>query len=221
MNTIRWKLALSIITGLLPLAGFTQTYDTNNVVVQTFAGSAFYGYLDGQGQETMFSDPTTVVSDSKSNLYVWDGWPNMRIRKIGPDATVTTFVGGGNQGTGVGTNVSLGNLLNGVVSMAVDRNDTIWLANEDLLYKITSNATVSLTNLATGPISGMCLDSNGKIYLSIGNKIYQYISTNGSVSVFVGSGNSGAIDGNGVFTSFNYPRRKCCLRSQPPKLRDN
>jgi sugar lactone lactonase YvrE len=124
----------------------------------------------------------------------------MKIRKITPDATVTTFAG---------TNGSLGNLLNGDVSMAVDRDNTIWLFNQTSLYTITSNGIISMTNLAIGISSGMCMDSNGKFYLSIGNQIYQY-NTNGSASVFVGSGNSGAIDGNGAFTSFSSPKALAC-----------
>ena len=77
-----------------------QTYDTNNVVVQTFAGSAFTGYVDGVGQLTMFNTPMAIVADSQGNLFVWDNGNN-RIRKIAPDATVTTFAGGGNQSTGI------------------------------------------------------------------------------------------------------------------------
>src|ERR1017187_8570921 len=71
-----------------------QTYDTNNEVVQTFAGSGFSGYLDGVGQLTMFNNPNAIVADSHSNLFVWDSG-NYRIRKIAPDGTVTTFAGGG------------------------------------------------------------------------------------------------------------------------------
>src|SRR5665213_3409927 len=87
-----------------------QTYDTNNEVVQTFAGSAFSGYMDGQGQLTMFSSPSQIVSDTSSNLYVWDSG-NSRIRKISPDGTVTTFAGSGvigNNLQAVGTNAALG-----------------------------------------------------------------------------------------------------------------
>src|ERR1035438_2273040 len=87
-----------------------QTYDTNNEVVQTFAGSGFSGYVDGVGQLTMFNNPNAIVADSHSNLFVWDS-SNLRIRKIAPDGTVTTFAGGGSafnlQGTG--TNVSFPN----------------------------------------------------------------------------------------------------------------
>jgi hypothetical protein len=45
----------------------------------------------------------------------------------------------------------------------------------------------------------------GNIYFSTtGNQIYRY-ATNGVLSVFAGSGNSGYADGNGIFTSFNQP----------------
>jgi sugar lactone lactonase YvrE len=50
------------------------------------------------------------------------------------------------------------------------------------------------------------VDSTNNVYISDsdGNKIYRYL-TNGTLEVFVGSGNSGSMDGNGVFTSFNGP----------------
>jgi len=187
-----------------------QTYDTNGVVVQTFAGSGFYGYLDGVGQLTMFDYPRQIVADSQGNLFVWDDG-NTRIRKIAPDATVTTFAGGGNQATGVGTNVSL-RYFSG---MAIDRSDTIWLLMYDTapyLYRITSNANITRTGLS--PLlspQGICLDWWGNAYISDenGNKIYRY-STNGVLSVFAGSGNSGYADGNGIFTAFSHPSALAC-----------
>src|SRR5262245_32425447 len=95
---------------ILLLAGFSafgQNYDTNNPVVQTFVGSGFYGYLDGQGTQTMFNGPVAVVADSSSNLFVLDTG-NARIRKVTPNGTVSTFAGGGNGALpGFGTNVSL------------------------------------------------------------------------------------------------------------------
>jgi serine/threonine protein kinase, bacterial len=83
-----------------------QIYDTNNVVVQTFAGSGFSGYLDGVGQQTMFNYPSKVAGDSSGNLFVLDGG-NARIRKITSDGTVSTYAGGGAGSLpGYGTSVS-------------------------------------------------------------------------------------------------------------------
>src|ERR1035441_8010442 len=215
----RRKVRLMKIKGVVTLAAIVvlsrcpagaQIYDTNNVVVQTFAGSGFAGYLDGQGTQTMFNNPNVIVADSHSNLFVWDV-NNYRIRKIAPHGTVTTFAGGGdNAHTGVGTNVNLGNFLSyNITSIAIDPNDTIWMVNErsSLIYEITSGAAVTdidLFSSGLGGALGICADSTGNIYISAGNAIYRY-NTNGVLSVFAGSGNSGAIDGNGVFTSFTTP----------------
>ena len=183
---------------------YAQTYDTNNEVVQTFAGSGFSGYVDGVGQLTMFYSPNAIVADSHSNLFVWDS-NNSRIRKIAPDGTVTTFAGGGSNAQGTGTNV---NLSSGIGGLTIDRNDTLWAFTSQSfvrLYKITTGAVVSYTSFNLGlTIMGACADSVGNIYFSSGNKIYRY-ATNSVLSVFAGSGNSGYADGNGIFTSFYNP----------------
>jgi len=100
--------AVSIASALIILAGQAQAqiYDTNNDVVSTFAGYGIPAYVDGQGLLTAFNNPTQIVSDTASNLYVWDNG-NQRIRKITPDAAVSTFVGGGSYLDGYSTNVSL------------------------------------------------------------------------------------------------------------------
>lgn len=197
-------LALSVVA-LAPAQG--QIYETNNVMVQTFVGSAFSGYLDGVGQQTMFSRPTHLAADSAGNIFVYDSG-NLRIRKITPDGTVSTFAGGGKQPPpGQGTNVYF---IGSVNAMIVDHSDTLWVAgqlNQPSLTSIQPDGYVSepvtLTDLPSGP-GDMCLDSRGNIYLSAANRIYRY-ETNGILSVFAGSGNTGGVDGNGIFSSFDAP----------------
>lgn len=206
-KTMRLVLSIALV---ITANAYAQTYDTNNVVVQTFAGSGFSGYVDGQGTQTMFAGPAAIVADSSNNLFVVDQ-RNFRIRKITPDGTVSTFLGGGvGSLPGYGTNVSLGNLSR---PMAIDHSNALWLVEYIYsgvfsLLRAGSDGYVTVTNLsvAYNSVGGMCADSGNNLYFSDqeGNKIYRY-RTNGLLEVFAGSGNSGSVDGNGIFTSFASP----------------
>jgi hypothetical protein len=196
-----------------------QTYDTNNEVVQTFAGFGIPGYVDGQGQLTAFSSPSQIVSDTASNLYVWDSG-NYRIRKITADGTVTTFAGGGSLLEAYGTNASLS--WGTVSAMAMDHSNTIWLVlvpgyysgGYPYLLTIGANGFVSienggLTNLGNG--SPICFDSANNLYYAGGNRIYRYQPATGTVQVIAGSGIAGNFDGPGpLFSAFNNPAALAC-----------
>lgn len=195
-----------------------QNYDTNNVNVFTYAGHGIPAYVDGQGALTAFSNPTFVVSDTASNLYVWDNG-NQRIRKITPDHTVTTFVGGGSFLEGSTTNVSLA--WGQVSAMGMDRTNQIWLVVSSsyfygmtYLLTVTTNGLVQFvnggfTNLSTS--SGICFDSANNFYYSGGNRIYRFNPNNNSLQAFAGSGISAYFDGQGTFlTAFNGPTALAC-----------
>lgn len=208
------KISTMIALSLASLASLqvqAQIYDTNGDFVQTFAGSGFYGYLDGIGVNTMFNEPNSIVADSQGNLFVMDS-ANSRIRQIAPDSTVTTFAGGGNaELPGYGTNVSLGISFS---TLAIDHSNALWMVGDSgsgfyYFYRIGTGAYVSLasTNLpGLGYSSGICFDSGNNVYYSTGNgnQIYRW-RTNGVLDVFAGSGNMGSADGNGIFSSFANP----------------
>jgi sugar lactone lactonase YvrE len=209
-NVIHSSLSVALLA-LCCCQAKAQIYDTNGDYVQTFAGSGFTGYVDGVGQQTMFNYPSKVAADSFGNLFVMDGG-NSRIRKITPDGTVTTFAGGGTGNLpGYGTSVSLANYIipTDGGSMIVDRSNTLLLTrtvNDAALLRIRSDGYVTATSLPDfSQQSGLCVDSGNNIYYSsYVNKIYRY-KTNGVIEVFAGSGNWGAVDGNGIFTSFSTP----------------
>src|SRR6267142_3765318 len=110
-----------------------QVYDTNNPVVQTFAGSGFYGYYDGQGVFTMFNTPTAIVNDTSSNLFVLDS-QNSLVRKITASATVSTYF----------------NLLpySAIAPMTIDHSNALYVATQQgSLLRISSNGVSSQINL--------------------------------------------------------------------------
>jgi len=72
-----------------------------------FAGGKT-GYADGKGAEAKFNRPRGMTIDDAGNLYVAD-MGNHSIRKVTPDATVTTLIGGGPKGKRTGMNPSLEN----------------------------------------------------------------------------------------------------------------
>ena len=219
MHTTKTKI-ISATMALLVAIGWqadAQIYDTNNEVVQTFAGFGIPGDVDGQGQFTAFSAPAQIASDTASNLFVWDSG-NARIRKITPDGTVTTFAGGGSYLDGYGTNVSLN--WGQIGAMAMDHADILWLVMvsgyNGLAYLVTidTNGYVSQVNggLANlGGSSGICFDSADILYYSGGNKIYRYNPVSGVANAVAGSGISGYYDGQGtLFSAFNNPTVLTC-----------
>jgi hypothetical protein len=216
MKHIKLILLLTLLALSHGRAG-AQTYSTNNEVVQPFAGFGIAGYVDGQGLLTQFASPSQIVSDTASNLYVWDNG-NARIRKITPNATVTTFAGGGTYLNAYGTNASLAWGTSG--ALAIDHANTLWLmllggyGSVPYLVTIGTNAYVSIENgglTDLGTSSGLCFDSANNLYYSGGNRIYRYNPSTGSVQAIAGNGNPGNFDGQGpVFSQFNNPTALAC-----------
>jgi len=75
-------------------------------VVTTFAGNAAENaYNDGIGIAASFNYPTGITIDASGNMYVADQY-NYRIRKISPDAVVTTIAGDGTDGAANGAGLA-------------------------------------------------------------------------------------------------------------------
>ena len=195
-----------------------QSYDTNNVMVQTFAGGAIPGYLNGQGQLALFDNPSQIVADTSGNLFVFDSG-NQVIRKITPNGTVSTFVGGGNQVEGYGTNVSF-SVWGAYGTMKIDHANTIWFltyyGGATWLLRISPDGYVSTENAGLPGMnytsSDICFDSANYLYYSASaaHRIYRYNPNIAVSEVFAGSGVNGLVDGNGIFSAFSSPTAMVC-----------
>lgn len=187
----------SAIFGLLTLtvsfAASAQIYDTNNPTVSTFAGSGYYGDVDGTGVYTMFYNPEWIVYSAPfSSMYVVDSG-DFKIRTVLLTANVSTPLGYGPYQAN---------------AITLDPSGNLWmvLSSGGMIFENGQSKSLNLA-YTTG---GLCFDSQTNLYYSdqSGNKIYKYTPTN--VYVFAGSGNPAYGDGWWIFTGFNSPKALAC-----------
>ncbi|WP_428331567.1 alkaline phosphatase PhoX [Mucilaginibacter sp.] len=187
--------------------------------VSTFAGSGQNSFLNGISTTASFSGPVFLTFDPQGNLYVADPGNNA-VRKITPNATVSTFAGTGASGKQNGSANTA--TFNYSVGVAADALGNIFVAdqNNNLIRKITPTGMVSTFagNDATGKNNGagtsasfnspygMAFDSKGNLYIADeGNNIIRKVTPVGIVSTFAGSGAQGKQDGTGTAASFYSP----------------
>lgn len=172
-------------------------------VVTTFAGSSESGNSDGVGTAARFWNPQGVAVDGTGNVYVADT-ANQTIRKITPDATVTTLAGlAYNYGSadGIGSAARFTSP-RGVVT---DNNGNVYVGDTQnhTIRKITSAAAVTtFAGLAGGAGTADGVGTAARFYYPIGvavdNKRNVYVADShesklrkitpaGAVSTLVGN----------------------------------
>jgi len=177
--------------------------------VTLFAGPVVRatGMTDATGSTARFNQPWGITIDSNDNLYVVDR-VNNRIRKITPNAVVTTFAGTGTAGSADGAATAA--TFNNPTGIEIDSNGDFYIADGggNRLRKITT-LTMTVSTIAgndTGGTtdgqgtsatfslpSGVAVDEYGVVYVSdkgystfLGNKIRR-VSTGGFVMTLAGS----------------------------------
>lgn len=131
-------------------------------VVTTFAGNAAENaYNDGIGTAASFNYPTSITMDASGNMYVADQY-NYRIRKITPDAVVTTIAGDGTDGFANGLGLTA--KFSSPVGVSLDGSGNLYVSdffNNSIRkivlfgYSISPKLPAGLTfNTATGAITG-------------------------------------------------------------------
>ncbi len=184
-------------------------------LVYTFAGSV-QGFADGPGTTALFYAPAGITIDAADNLYVADTYNN-RIRKITPQAFVTTIAGNSQPGLfdGVGTIANF----NQPYNLTIDKNGNIYVAdtqNQDI-RKIDGNNSVTtimgndtagnrdgyiyikgskLPNAEFNEPIGLAVTSSGSLLVGDVNNNEIRKLTGTYTSTFAGNGNAGTQNGN-------------------------
>jgi sugar lactone lactonase YvrE len=214
-------------TGITFPAGLTLDKDGNIFVssgyfidkvsptgeVAKFAGGT-WGSEDGVGLEAQFSLPQRITIDRTGNLYVSDAegvsivWANETIRKITPDAVVTTFCAVSTMGShdGVGTKARFF----WPRGVAATQGGTLYVAdtNNSTLRKIAPNGLVTTIagkvqtpGYVDGSASdarfnyprGLALDKEGNLFVADqGNNVIRKMTPDGQVSTIANGYNFSA-----------------------------
>ncbi|MHB8521357.1 MAG: NHL repeat-containing protein [Limisphaerales bacterium] len=195
-------------------------------VVTTLAGLAgMPGAVDGTGSVARFSQPSGVAVDNAGNVYVADTG-NYTIRKVTPEAAVTTLAGltgiaGATDGTG--SDARFGGPEAGPTGVAVDIAGNVYVADfgNFTIRKVTPAGAV--TTLAGVPGSrgsadgtgsaawfdrpyGVAVDGAGNVYVADAHsQTIRKVTPAGGVTTLAGlAGSAGSADGTGNAVRFNF-----------------
>jgi sugar lactone lactonase YvrE len=187
--------------------------------VSTPAGNGSYGIENGPGKSAEFEGPFRIVVDANGNLYVVD-YEDPRIRKISPDAYVSTYAGTAAPGFLNGGTLMAQFLLS-IQGIAADGQGNVYIDDtfNERIRKINTAAGQVSTYAGSGDVgfkdgdtaiaafsypAGLAFDPQGNLYVAdAGNYCIRKITPGGLVSKFAGSGTRGFLDGNAEIAQFN------------------
>lgn len=188
----------------------------------TIAGMAgVQGAGDGTGGDARFTWIRAVTVDGDDNVFVADG---PTIRKITPDAVVTTVAGqAGELGSSDGPGSEA--RFNNPEGLTADGQGNVYIADmiNHTIRKLTPDSVVTTiagqagapgTVDGSGEVArfrnpyGISAGADGTLYVSdTGNSTIRRLNADGSVNTFVGqAGSAWYGDGTGASVGFSYPR---------------
>eukprot|EP00038_Savillea_parva_P009040 m.180803 g.180803 ORF g.180803 m.180803 type:complete len:407 (+) comp15110_c0_seq1:358-1578(+) len=222
---------LSLLSGVAvnPLGGIVVADWTNNRIrhiaddgtVSTVAGSGQSGFVDGQGEEAKFDNPTAVAVLPGRGLLVADT-DNHAIRSISPSGYVSTLAGAPGRGGWFKDGPAHEACFDHPSGVTVSVDGSIIVADTDnhRVRRITVDGHVTTVagsgrrGFCDGPggaaqfsyPQGVAVDLDGNVLVSerFDHRI-RLISPDGVVRTLAGSGEAGYCDGVGNKSRFNRP----------------
>jgi uncharacterized protein (TIGR03437 family) len=209
-------------------SGFAQTAGT----IQTFAGngSPTFSGDGGPAIQAGINVPVEVFADQKGNLFITDQY-NHRIRKVGPDGTITTVAGTGVMGFSGDGGPAVDAEINTPTEVFGDSSGNLYVGdvgNQRIRKVDTSGIITTIAGNGNKGYSGdggpavdaslynasrVALDPSGNLYIADqSNHRIRKVTPGGIISTFAGNGAgtpaTGAFSGDGgpaVDASLNNP----------------
>jgi uncharacterized protein (TIGR03437 family) len=185
-------------------------------LISTVAGDGHTGFAgDGApANQALLDKPYGLAVDVLGNLYIAD-FGNGRVRKVSPDGTIRTLVGGGVPGDGLGARLA------GPRNVAVDTAGNLYISDfsDHRVYRVTPDGQIS-SAAGTGVAgyngdgvaasarlnapAGLAVDHQGTLYIAdSGNNRIRTVA-GGLISTLLGGDEGGlarptglAVDGTG------------------------
>lgn len=151
-----------------------------DLTVTTFAGVAGQpGSTDGRGAAARFLSPEGVAVDSAGVVYVADTGNHM-VRRIGPDAVVSTVAGVAGQSANVDGNRATARLYF-PRSIAVDATGILYVSTSSDLKKVTPDGVVSTFASTSSFFFGfVAVDGAGNVYVAESGSDFNPLLSNGT-----------------------------------------
>jgi outer membrane protein OmpA-like peptidoglycan-associated protein/sugar lactone lactonase YvrE len=188
-----------------PPAGATPPSPT----LAVFAGTGTYGApTPGPATSANLGTPTGVAADASGNVYLTDQ-ANNEVDKVSAAGTLSVVAGNGSMGAPTPGPATSSRLKN-PTGVAVDASGNLYIADEgnQRVEKVDTSGTLSViagTGSMGAPTPGtatssqlrfpfaVAVDASGNVYIADeGNSVVEKVTPSGTLSLFAGTGSSGA-----------------------------